>query len=208
LIVSFASFGGVKEYLNTLVTFGMSAFVLRGLGMSRFRAEAKKMVEVLGMKWAPVAGKFSVDAEEAGDSARKLSICEAFDVVKRENVVLTLSKENCVCQGGRHFTGLEIVPLETIAPTLTTKKHRVYESMNTALASISKQPRPVKRGDSFTLGPLEKFETDPDLVFLFANPAQAESSEAAFVQGHRAFHVLSRQQHMFNNNKRPGQGKT
>ena len=72
------------------------------------------------------------------------------------------------------MTGLEIVPIETIAPALTRKKHRVYESMNVALASISKQPQPVKRGDFFTLGPLEKFETEPDLVFLFANPAQAD----------------------------------
>lgn len=70
LIISFGSFGGVKECLNTLATFGMSAFVLRSLEMSRFKAEAKKMVEVLEMKWAPIAGKFWVDAEETGDSAR------------------------------------------------------------------------------------------------------------------------------------------
>jgi uncharacterized protein (DUF169 family) len=142
--------------------------------MPVFEAEAKKIIEVLGLKWAPIAGKFSSNANEIGDSARKLSICEALDVVKRENLVLTLSKENCVCSGGRHFTGLEIVPLETIAPFLITKKHKIHESMDIALASMSKQPKPVKRGDFFTLGPLEKFETDPDLVFLFANPAQAE----------------------------------
>jgi len=142
--------------------------------MSRFETEVKSMVKVLGLKWAPIAGKFLVNAEEIGDSARKLSICEAFDLVKRENLVLTLSKENCVCPGGRHFTGLEILPLETIAPVLTTKRHRVYQSTSTALASIRKQPQPVWRGDFFTLGPLEKFETDPDLVFLFVNPAQAD----------------------------------
>jgi uncharacterized protein (DUF169 family) len=126
------------------------------------------------LKWTPIAGKFSVNTKGTGDSARKLAICEALDVVKRENLVLTLSKENCVCQGGRHFTGLEIVPIETFAPALTTKKHRVYESTKAALASIRKQPQPVNRGDSLTLGPLDKFKVNPDLIFLFVNPAQAD----------------------------------
>ena len=142
--------------------------------MSRFEVEAKKMVEVLGLKWAPIAGKFSIDGEEIGDSARKLSICEAFDVVRHENLVLNLSKENCVCPGGRHFTGLELLPLETIAVVLTKSGHKVYESMDAAVASTSRQPQPVKRGDFFILGPLGKFETDPDIVFLFASPAQAD----------------------------------
>ncbi|MGD0645172.1 MAG: DUF169 domain-containing protein [Candidatus Bathyarchaeia archaeon] len=142
--------------------------------MSRFGEEVKKIVEVVGLSWAPIAGKFLVDNGGAGDSALKLSICEAFDVVKRGNVVLCLSKETCVCPGGRHFAGLEIAPLEAFAPALTSKKHRVYESIDTALESISKQPQPVKRGNFFKLGPLEKFESDPDLVFLFVNPAQAD----------------------------------
>ncbi len=72
------------------------------------------------------------------------------------------------------MTGLEIVPAETLAPVLSAAKHRVYESTDAALASMRKQPQPVKRGDFFTLGPLEKFEADPDLVFLFVNPAQAD----------------------------------
>jgi uncharacterized protein (DUF169 family) len=146
----------------------------RGNYIYRFKAEAKKIVEVLGLKWTPIAAKFSVNVKGIGDSARKLSICEALDVVKRENLVLTLSKENCACPGGRHFTGLEIVPIETFAPALTTKKHRVYESTEAALASIRKQPQPVERGDFLTLGPLDKFKTDPNLVFLFVNPAQAD----------------------------------
>jgi uncharacterized protein (DUF169 family) len=142
--------------------------------MSRFEVEAEKIVRLLGLKWMPIAGKFSANPEERGDCSKKLSICEAFDVVRRENLVLTISKDNCTCPGGRHFTGLEIVPPETIAPVLTTKKHRVYESTNTALTSINKQPQPVSRGHFFTLGPLARFETDPDLVFLFTNPAQAD----------------------------------
>jgi uncharacterized protein (DUF169 family) len=142
--------------------------------MSRFEVEARKMVEVLGLRWAPIAGRFSAIAEENGDSARKLSVCEAFGVVKRENVVLNLSKENCTCPGGRHFTGLEFLPVETIASAVTKKGHRVYKSIDTAVASIKRQPQPVNRGDFFILGPLGKFEKEPDIVFLLVNPAQAE----------------------------------
>ena len=141
--------------------------------MSRFEEKAQKIVEALGLKWAPVAGKFSDNADERGDKGRKLAVCEAFDVVRRENVVVNLSKENCVCPGGRHFIGLEFLSPERLA-TVLTKGHKAYESMDVALASVSKQPQPVKRGDILILGPLEKFETDPDLVFLFVNPAQAD----------------------------------
>jgi uncharacterized protein (DUF169 family) len=146
----------------------------RGLETPKFEAEAKKTVETLGLQWTPIAGKFSAHAEEAENSSHKLSICEALDLVRRKNLVVTLSKVNCSCFGGRHFTGLEIVRIETIAPAVATDKHRVYESTEAALASIRKQPQPVKRGNFFTLGPLEKFETDPDLVFLFVTPAQAD----------------------------------
>lgn len=141
--------------------------------MSKLGEEAQKIVEVLGLKWVPVAGKFSDSAQHGGDSARKLRVCEALDFVRRENVVVNLSKSNCTCSGGRHFIGLEFLSLERLA-TVLSKEHRVYESVDVALASVRKQPQPVKRGDFLILGPLAKFETEPDLVFLFVNPAQAD----------------------------------
>lgn len=141
--------------------------------MSRFREASEKIVEVLGLEWVPVAGKFSDSAVEGADSSRKLSVCEALDVVRRENVVVNLSKENCTCAGGRHFTGLEFLPQEAVAAVLAGR-HKVYESLKVAVASVKKQPRPVKRGRFLVLGPLGKFESDPDLVFLFVNPAQAD----------------------------------
>jgi uncharacterized protein (DUF169 family) len=149
-------------------------FTREGVKVSKFKLEAKKLVEVLGLKWAPIAGRFSDSGEEFGDSKKKLSICEAFDVVRRENIVLNISKENCICPGGRHFTGFEFMPLETIATVLTKEGHRVYESRDAAAASISRQPQPVNRGEFLILGPLGKFEADPDIVFLFVNPDQAD----------------------------------
>jgi uncharacterized protein (DUF169 family) len=141
---------------------------------NKFEAEAKKIVETLGLKRTPIAGKFSQKPNEIGDTSRKLAICAALDVVKREDEVLTLSKENVDCFGGKHFMGFEILPIEKLTPAVTAEKHKVYESTGAALASIRKQPQPVKRGNYFTIGPLEKFETDPDLIFLFVNPAQAD----------------------------------
>jgi uncharacterized protein (DUF169 family) len=142
--------------------------------MLKLKAEAAKIFEVLSLTWAPIAGKFSDDAEKEGSLTRKLSVCEALNMARRENVVIILSKENCTCPGGRYFTGLDIVPVESFVPTLATKRHRVYDSAETALSSVRKQPRPRERGSFFTLGPLEKLRTNPDLVFLFATPAQAD----------------------------------
>jgi uncharacterized protein (DUF169 family) len=144
--------------------------------MSKFKTKVDKIVELLNLKWPPIACKFLVDAEETGESAlvRKTSVCEALDIVRREKTFLKLTKENCDCPGGRHFTGLQFLPLETIANTLTSKGHKVYESKSAATASINRQPQPVNKGEAFILGPLERFKTDPDIVFLFVNPAQAD----------------------------------
>jgi len=142
--------------------------------MYRLRTEAKQITDLLGLEEQPIAAKFSAHANRDADSAKKLSICEALNIVRSENVVLSLSKENCSCFGGRHFAGLEIITLKTFAKLLSTGGHKVYESPETALSSLRKYPQPVKRGNFLTLGPLEKFETDPDVVFLFVNPAEAE----------------------------------
>jgi len=141
--------------------------------MSRFREEVRKIVDVLGLRWVPVAGKFSNSVNERGDSTRKLRVCEALDIVRRENVMINLSRDNCTCGGGQHFIGLSFMPLEKLAAVLATG-HKAYESIDVAMASVRKQPQPVKRGDVLVLGPLDKFEDDPDLVVLFVYPAQAD----------------------------------
>jgi uncharacterized protein (DUF169 family) len=64
----------------------------RGADMSKLEEEAKKIVEVLRLGWPPIAAKFSAKPAEDADSAKKLSICEAINVVRREKLVLNLSK--------------------------------------------------------------------------------------------------------------------
>jgi uncharacterized protein (DUF169 family) len=142
--------------------------------MPKFELKVKKIMDLLELKWTPIAGEFTDNADEVGDSSKKLSICEAFDLVRRKNIVLNISKVNCTCSGGRHFTGLELLPAESIAPVLAKKGHKVYDSIDTAVASVKKQPQPVNRGNFFILSPLTKFETTPDMIFFFTNAAQAD----------------------------------
>ncbi len=143
--------------------------------MTKFKKESDDITGILGLKWAPIAGKFTDDVNDPKKNHRfRTSVCGAFRKVRDENIVISLSKENCTCAGGRHFTGLQIAPIESLSPSVTSRDHRVYDSQETALASIRKQPQPVKRGDCFILGPLEKFDEKPDLTFLFVNPAQAD----------------------------------
>lgn len=142
--------------------------------MGKFGRDVEKIVETLGLKWKPIAGRFSNRPVEGADADRKMRICEAFDLVRRRNATVTFSNKNCTCTGGLHFIGLKMLPMDAIASILTGKGHRVYESMDVALASLEKQPKPVSRGSYLTLGPLDKFDDDPDLVFLFVNPAQAD----------------------------------
>jgi uncharacterized protein (DUF169 family) len=141
--------------------------------MADFVEETDRVVKTLGLEWTPVAVSFSNSADERGDSARKIRVCEAFDAVRREKTIISFSLGNCICPGGKHYTGLGILPLETMA-AIWTKTHRAYGSMETALASVKRQPQPQKRGNIVTLCPLEKTVNDPDLVVLFANPEQAD----------------------------------
>lgn len=141
--------------------------------MSKFEKRVKEISHALGLENTPIGGKFSESPDPKG-TAPRLSVCEALSVVRREKVIINLSKENCVCPGGRHFTGLEARPLETIAAVLIGEGHRIYESKNVAEASVSKQPQPVYRGSFLILGPLDKFEVDPDLIFFIVNPSQAD----------------------------------
>jgi uncharacterized protein (DUF169 family) len=145
--------------------------------MSGFVEETNKIVQTLGLEWEPIAVSFSETADERGDSARKLRVCEAFDVVRRENSIINFSIDNCICPGGKHFTGLEILPPESVA-AVWTKRHRAYKSLDVALSSVKKQPEPTQRGKVVILSPLRKVTANPDLVILFTNPEQVDRALA------------------------------
>jgi uncharacterized protein (DUF169 family) len=90
----------------------------------------------LNLKWPPIALKFLTNAEEAEESAlaRKAIVCEAFDIVRRDKSFLRLSKKSCDCSGSRHLTGLQFLPVETIANALTRKGHMVFRRVHTSVA--------------------------------------------------------------------------
>jgi uncharacterized protein (DUF169 family) len=140
--------------------------------MENYATQSDILKQTLGLEWSPVAVTYSDKPDERGD-ARRIRICEAINVVRRENVIINFSKENCSCPGGRHYSGLEILPSEAIAG-VWTKAHKAYESMDIALASVRKQPQPVKRGNYLVLSPLDKVNADPDMVLLFANAEQSD----------------------------------
>jgi uncharacterized protein (DUF169 family) len=139
--------------------------------MSRFNESVEKIVQTLELQNVPIGVRFSEIPDRQGVE-RQLRICEALDVVKRENVVINLSKENCTCRGGSYIAGWQALTLEEFAALFLAAN--IYESKEVAEASVSKQLKPEYRGRFLILGPLDKFETDPDMVLFFVNPAQAD----------------------------------
>ncbi len=139
--------------------------------MSRFDEQVKKIAQTLELQDMPIGARFSETPDRRGVE-RSLRICEALEVVRRENAVINLSKEKCVCRGGSHIAGWQPLSQEEFASLLLTAG--IYKSKEVAEASANKQLKPVYRGNFLILGPLDKFETDPDIVLFFVNCAQAD----------------------------------
>jgi uncharacterized protein (DUF169 family) len=139
--------------------------------MPKLQKQVKRITQALELQRTPVGARFSESPDKKGVD-RKLRICEALNVVRQENGIVNLSKENCTCRGGRHIAGWQILPPEELPAIFLAAK--AYESKEAAEASVSRQPQPTYRGRFLILGPLDKFETDPDVVLFFVNPAQAD----------------------------------
>jgi uncharacterized protein (DUF169 family) len=139
--------------------------------MLKFEKQVERIVQTLELQTMPVGARFSESPDRKGVD-RKLRICEAFNVITQENVVVNLSKENCTCRAGRHIAGWQTLSPEELPAIFLAVK--AYESKEVAETSVSKQPQPTYRGRFLILGPLDKFETDPDVVLFFVNPAQAD----------------------------------
>jgi uncharacterized protein (DUF169 family) len=139
--------------------------------MSGFAEQVKRIVQALELQSIPIGVRFS-ESQDGQGVERQLRICEASDAVRQENVIINLSKENCICPGGRHIAGWQTLSLEELAALFLAAN--VYESKKVAENSVGKQLKPIYRGRFLILGPLDKFETDPDLILFFVNPAQAD----------------------------------
>lgn len=139
--------------------------------MFRSERRVERLVQALGLKIMPIGARFSETPDERGIS-KQMRICEALDSVRRSRVIVNLSKENCVCRGGRHIAGWQALSVKELSAIFM--EVGVYRSKRIAEASVSKQPKPKYRGEFLILGPLAEFQVNPDLVLFFADPAQAE----------------------------------
>ena len=139
--------------------------------MVSFERHAERLVQALGLRSKPIGAKFSETPDERG-IVDKMRICEAIDSVRRRGAIVNLSKETCICRGGRHIAGWQALSMEELAAIFM--EVGVYKSKKISEASVSKQPKPIYRGKFLILGPLSRFKVDPDIVLFFANPAQAE----------------------------------
>ena len=139
--------------------------------MPKLEKQVETIVRALDLQRMPIGARFSESPDRKGVD-RKLRICEALNVIRQENVVVNLSKENCTCRGGCHVAGWQTLPPDELAAIYLGAK--AYESKKAAEASVSKQPQPTYRGRFLILGPLDKFEADPDVVLFLVNPAQAD----------------------------------
>jgi len=139
--------------------------------MLKFEKQVERIVQALELQRMPIGARFSESPDRKGVD-RKLRICEAFHVIRQENIVVNLSKENCTCRGGCHVAGWQALSPEELPEIYLAAK--AYESKEAAEASVSKQPQPTYRGKFLILGPLDKFEADPDVVLFFVNSAQAD----------------------------------
>jgi uncharacterized protein (DUF169 family) len=139
--------------------------------MSKFDGQVKRIVQTLGLKSMPIGARFSETPDRRGID-RQLRICEALDVVRRKKAIVNLSKENCVCRGGCHIVGWQALSIEELSAIFL--EANVYRSKEVAEASVYKQPKPIYRGRFLILGPLDRFETNPNMVLFFVNPAQAD----------------------------------
>jgi uncharacterized protein (DUF169 family) len=139
--------------------------------MLKFEKHVLRLVEALNLQSTPVGAKFS-RVPKGKEVDRKLRICEAINAVRRENVTVNLSKENCTCRVGCHIAGWQMLSPEEIPAVFFDSG--AYASKEIAEASVGKQPPPRYRGKYLIIGPLSKFETDPDVVLFFVNPAQAD----------------------------------
>ena len=139
--------------------------------MAKLAKQVEEIAQALDLQRMPVGARFSEKPDRIGVN-RKLRICEALSLITQENVVVNLSKENCPCRGGCHVAGWQTLPPDELAAIYLGAK--AYESKEAAEASVRKQPQPLYRGKFLILGPLDRFEADPDVVLFFVDPAQAD----------------------------------
>lgn len=142
--------------------------------MSKYEEQAQKLRQTLGLEWSPIGVTYSDDPDSRGSTNKQPNACKALERVLLENTIVNLSKDNCMCPGGKHYLGLEAVPLQALG-MIWADCHKAFKSREIAEEEINKYPKPPAGKASFVvISPLEKVTSDPDVVIVFCNPEQAD----------------------------------
>ncbi len=142
--------------------------------MSKYEEQAQILKQTLGLEQSPIGVVYSDEPDSRGSLDMQPNVCKAVEKVLLEGSIINLSKDNCMCPGGKHYLGLEAVPPPMLA-MIWTKYHKAFESLEVAEKQIKKYPQsPIGKAKFVIIEPLEKVASDPDGVLVFCNPEQAD----------------------------------
>ena len=106
--------------------------------MTKYEEQSKLLKQTLGLEWSPIAVTWSDKPDERGSLDKQPSVCQVLEKIKEENIIVNLTRENCICPGGRHYLGLEVLPLHIIA-MVWTKFHKTYKSQEIGEKQLNQQ---------------------------------------------------------------------
>ena len=146
-----------------------------------YETQARDLGEALGLELNPIAITFSDSPDPEGSMDKQVSVCKALENTLYDKLVLNLSKENVLCIGGKFYLGLDKLPL-SVGIDIWTEYHKAFKSKKVTRWQIMKGPKPPgfwpwsknKQKKFVVLNPLEKSNSDPHVVLLCCNPAQAD----------------------------------
>ena len=142
--------------------------------MSKYEKQAENLRQTLGLEWSPIAVTYSDDPDSRGSMDKQPSVCKALEKVLLKNTIVNLSRDNCLCPGGKHYLGLEVVPPQILS-MIWAKYHKAFESREMAEEQLNNYPKPPTQKANFViLSPVGKVTSDPDAVIIFCNPEQAD----------------------------------
>ena len=142
--------------------------------MSKYKEQAQNLRQTLGLECSPIAINYSDDPDSRGSMDKYPSVCKALEKVLQEKTIVNLSKDNCMCPGGKHYLGFETLPPHIIG-MVWTKFHKAHESQKVGEEQLNKYPKPTTGKANFiVISPLEKVTSNPDVVIVFCKPEQAD----------------------------------
>lgn len=140
-----------------------------------WRKQAKRLIEVLGLKGHPVAVSYTIDPARTTVRPR-FWVCEALKIARSGKEVV-LTAQSSACMSGAWQLGL--IPAPTGEEYKTLARFLVEgEKLCASYAAIYRMnklitPPPFGLGDCVIFAPMDQVTRAPDLVVFVVNPEQA-----------------------------------